>query len=43
MPVDYERIASLIIMEANHRFNPKIVEEFKKVEVEFEAVTKVGG
>ena len=43
MPVDYERIASLIIMKSGHKFNPKIVEAFKEVEVEFEAVTKVGG
>ncbi len=43
VPVDYNRIASLIIMEAGHKFNPKIVEAFKKVEPEFEAITKVGG
>ena len=43
IPVDYERIASLIVMESGHKFNPKIVEAFKKVEVEFETVTKVGG
>ena len=42
-PVDYERVASLIIMEAGHRFNPKIVEAFKKVQTDFEAITKVGG
>lgn len=42
-PVDYSRIASLIIMEAGHKFNPKMVEAFKKVEPEFEAITKVGG
>lgn len=42
-PVDYGRIASLIIMEAGHKFNPKMVEAFKKVEPEFEAITKVGG
>ena len=43
VPVDYGRIASLIIMEAGHKFNPKMVEAFKKVEPEFEAITKVGG
>ena len=43
VPVDYDRIASLIIMEAGHKFNPKMVEAFKKVEPEFEAITKVGG
>lgn len=42
-PIDYEKIASLIIMESNHKFNPKIVEAFKKVRNEFEAITKVGG
>ncbi len=42
-PVDYERVASLIVMEAGHRFNPKIVEAFKKVQTDFEAITKVGG
>ena len=41
-PIDYDRIASLITMESGHKFNPKIVEAFKKVEVEFESVTKVG-
>ena len=35
-------IASLIEMEANHKFNPKIVEAFKMVRSEFEAITKVG-
>ena len=43
VPVDYGRIASLIIMEAGHKFNPKMVEAFKKVAPEFEAITKVGG
>ena len=41
-PVDYERVASLIIMESGRKFNPKIVESFKKVQSEFEAITKVG-
>ena len=43
VPVDYGRIASLIIMEAGHKFNPKMVEAFKKVEPEFAAITKLGG
>ena len=43
MPVDYEKIASLITMESGRRFNPKIVEAFKSVQVGFEAITKVGG
>ena len=43
VPVDYNRIASLIIMEAGHKFNPKVVEAFKKVAPDFEAITKVGG
>lgn len=43
MPIDYERIASLITMESGHKFNPKIVEAFKKVQSEFEAISKVGG
>jgi len=41
-PVDYERVASLIIMESGRRFSPKIVDCFKKVQSEFEAITKVG-
>ena len=43
VPVDYEKVASLIIMESGRKFNPKIVEAFKKVQSEFEAITKVGG
>ena len=41
-PVDYEKVASLIIMESGRKFNPKIVDSFKKVQLEFEAITKVG-
>ena len=41
-PVDYEKVANLIIMESGRRFSPKIVECFKKVQSEFEAITKVG-
>ena len=41
-PVDYDRVASLIIMESGRKFNPKIVESFKKVIKEFEGITKVG-
>jgi len=42
VPVDYEKVASLIIMESGRKFNPKIVDSFKKVKTEFEAITKVG-
>lgn len=42
VPVDYERVAELIIMESGRKFSPKIVEAFKKVQSEFEAITKVG-
>ena len=42
-PIDYSRVASLIILESGHKFNPKIVEAFKKVQTDFEAITKVGG
>lgn len=41
-PVDYSRINSLIVMEAGHKFNPKIVEAFKNVQEEFQNITKVG-
>lgn len=41
-PVDYDGVASLIIMESGRKFNPKIVESFKKVMKEFEGITKVG-
>ena len=41
--IDYNKIASLIIIESGHKFNPKIVEAFKKVQLEFETITKVGG
>ena len=43
VPVDYDRVASLIEMEANRKFNPKMVEAFKMVRSEFDAITKVGG
>ena len=42
VPIDYEKVASLIIMESGRKFNPKIVDSFKKVKTEFEAITKVG-
>jgi response regulator RpfG family c-di-GMP phosphodiesterase len=42
VPVDYERVSSLIIMESGRKFSPKIVDSFKKVMSEFEALTKVG-
>ena len=42
VPVDYEKVASLVIMESGRKFNPKIVDSFKKVKSEFEAITKVG-
>lgn len=41
-PVDYERVASLIIMESGRKFSPKIVDSFKKVRGEFESLIKVG-
>lgn len=41
-PVDYERVANLIIMESGRKYNPKIVESFKKVKNDFESITKVG-
>ena len=43
VPADYNRIANLIIMEAGRKFNPKVVAAFKKVQTEFETITKVGG
>jgi putative two-component system response regulator len=42
VPVDYDKVASLIIMESGRKFNPKIVDSFKKVQSEFESITKVG-
>ena len=42
-PIDYDKIASLIMIESGHKFNPKIVEAFKRVQTEFAAITKVGG
>jgi len=41
-PVDYDRVANLIIMESGKKFNPKLIESFKKVKQEFESITKVG-
>jgi len=43
VPIDYDKVASLIIMESGRKFNPKIVAAFKKVQLEFEAITKIGG
>ena len=43
VPVDYEKVASLIIMESGRKFNPKIVDSFKKVQSEFETITKIRG
>ena len=43
VPVDYDKVASLIVMESGRKFNPKVVESFKKVQSEFEAITKIGG
>ena len=43
VPLDYDKVASLIIMESGRKFNPKIVESFKKVRTEFEDVIKNGG
>ncbi len=41
-PIDYERVVNLILMESGRKFNPKIVNSFKKVTNDFEAITKVG-
>jgi len=41
VPVDYEKVASLIMMESGRKFNPKIVDSFSKVKMEFAALTKV--
>ena len=43
VPIDYDKVASLIVMESGRKFNPKIVDSFKKVQSEFEAITKIGG
>ena len=43
VPVDYDKVASLIVMESGRKFNPKIVDSFKKVQSDFEAITKIGG
>lgn len=43
VPVDYEKVASLIVMESGRKFNPKIVDSFKKVQSEFETITKIRG
>lgn len=40
---DSDGAASLIEMESNRKFNPKIVDAFKMVRQEFDAITKVGG
>ena len=42
-PVDYSKVVALITMESGRKFNPKIVEAFKKVQTDFETITKVGG
>ena len=41
VPVDYEKVASLIVMESGRKFNPKIVECFNAVKSEFVSATKV--
>jgi len=41
-PVDYEKVANLILMESGRKFNPKMVDSFKKVKNDFESITKVG-
>lgn len=41
-PVDYDKVASLIIMESGRKFSPKIVESFKRVQEEYMEITKVG-
>lgn len=41
-PIDYDKVASLIIMESGRKFSPKIVESFKRVQEEYMEITKVG-
>ena len=41
VPIDYEKVASLIMMESGRKFNPKIIDSFSKVKNEFAAITKV--
>ena len=42
VPIDYDKVAALIVMESGRKFNPKIVDSFRRVQSEFEAITKVG-
>ena len=39
IPLDYDKINSLIEMDAGRKFDPKIVESFKKVASSFASVT----
>lgn len=39
IPLDYDKISSLIEMDAGRKFDPKIVESFKKVASSFASVT----
>ncbi len=41
-PIDYDKVASLIIMESGRKFSPKIIESFKRVQEEYMEITKVG-
>lgn len=41
-PIDYDKVASLIIMESGRKFSPKIIESFKRVQEEYMGITKVG-
>ena len=43
VPVDYDKVASLIMMESGRKFNPKIVDSFNRVKTDFALVTKVRG
>lgn len=43
VPVDFEKVASLIMMESGRKFNPKVVDCFNAVKMEFVAATKVRG
>ena len=43
VPIDFEKVASLIMMESGRKFNPKIVDCFNAVKMDFVSATKVRG